>query len=286
MTPTNPETSQAALPTTLVDFGCLSEQFDAFLFDAFGVLNLGNIAILGASERVNTLRRAGKSVRVVSNSASEPKSALAEKLRSMGFSWLPEEIITSRDVLIENLGHSPRSGCWGVMAADNADLSDLPLTTQLLKDEIAHYHSVDGFIFLGSATWNDGRQAMLTKALLTHPRPVLVANPDRLAPREYGFSREPGHYADELVKAGIRDIHFFGKPYPGIFRLALASLPNNIPASRVVMVGDTLHTDILGAQGAGLCSVLVTSHGLSQGNAIGRDPLAPLTLPNWIVENI
>ncbi len=39
---------------------------------------------------------------------------------------------------------------------------------------------------------------MLTKALLTHPRPVPVATPDRLAPREYGFSREPGYYADEL----------------------------------------------------------------------------------------
>ena len=50
------------------------------------------------------------------------------------------------------------------------------------------------------------------------------------------------------------------------------------------MVGDTLHTDILGGRAAGLATVLVAGHGLFR----GHDPLPFIERsgirPDWIVE--
>ncbi|MGI9389212.1 MAG: TIGR01459 family HAD-type hydrolase, partial [Boseongicola sp.] len=50
----------------------LVPHFDVFLLDAFGVLNVGESAIPGALDRVDSLRNAGKHVVVVSNAASYP----------------------------------------------------------------------------------------------------------------------------------------------------------------------------------------------------------------------
>jgi len=48
----------------------------------------------------------------------------------------------------------------------------------------------------------------------------------------------------------------YRKPHPRIFEMALAHW--NIPASRALMVGDSLEADIMGAQGAGLFGIWIT----------------------------
>ncbi len=52
-------------------------------------------------------------------------------------------------------------------------------------------------------------------------------------------------------------------------------------ATRVAMVGDTLHTDVLGGRAAGIGSVLVTGHGLFA----GRDT-APYITRSGIVPDV
>lgn len=103
----------------------------------------------------------------------------------------------------------------------------------------------------------------LIASLRTRPRIVLLANPDLAAPREGFFSIEPGHIAQQLIAAVNMPLHAFGKPYKSIFQLALSSLPKDIYPDQVLMIGDTLHTDILGGRFAGLETALVTRQGLS-----------------------
>jgi hypothetical protein len=50
----------------------IADQFDVFLLDAFGVLNIGETAIPGVVDRVNGLRARGKQVMVVTNAARLP----------------------------------------------------------------------------------------------------------------------------------------------------------------------------------------------------------------------
>jgi ribonucleotide monophosphatase NagD (HAD superfamily) len=64
--------------------------------------------------------------------------------------------------------------------------------------------------------------------------------------------------------AGMK-VFYYGKPFPEIFNTALKSLGNANPA-RTVMVGDTLETDILGANRAGIGSCLTLAHGITARN--------------------
>jgi len=96
---------------------------------------------------------------------------------------------------------------------------------------------------------------------------LLRPNPPRdlAAPRDDGFSVEPGHYGHQIADLYPDRVRFFGKPFPEVYDLVEATLPD-IPADRIAMCGDTLHTDILGAQARGWRSVLVTRDGLFAGH--------------------
>ncbi|WP_327284126.1 HAD hydrolase-like protein [Ruegeria halocynthiae] len=59
----------------------------------------------------------------------------------------------------------------------------------------------------------------------------------------------------------MKDIKFLGKPFPEVFRVAEESLAG-ISRDRIVMCGDTLHTDILGATARGWRTVLVERDGM------------------------
>lgn len=169
----------------------IADRFDVFLLDAFGVLNIGETAIPETGDRIAALRQAGKRVLVVSNAAGLPHAALIEKYTRLGYDFAPDDVITSRTALLAELKHHS-STHWGVMASRNAGLhlsGDMTLT--VLDDDPAPYASVDGFLLVGAMDWNETRQAHLEAALRDRPRPVLVGNPDIVAPRDSGFSNEP-----------------------------------------------------------------------------------------------
>jgi glycerol-1-phosphatase len=100
-----------------------------------------------------------------------------------------------------------------------------------------------------------------------------------VAPREHGLSREPGHYAHLIGCETEIWPEFLGKPFSDIFDIALERIGRNVDPSRVLMVGDTPHTDILGGQLAGHATALVTGYGLmaglDTGHAIDRCGIVP-----------
>lgn len=262
----------------LPDLGPLANRYDVFVFDAFGVLNAGDRALPSAPARWRELRASGRTLLVVSNAASLPKPALCAKYQAMGFDILPDELVSSRDTLLEALRLAqPRQ--WGVLAPAGADLSDLPVAATLLGDDPRAYARAEGFLWLGSAGWSAERQAMLRGALREWPRPLWVANPDLVAPRDHGFSLEPGYYATELEAAGDAVPRYFGKPYPEIYQLALSRLAATPAPRSVLMLGDTLHTDVLGARIMGWDAALLVgpgaSHGLDLEWAASHTGLAP-----------
>lgn len=256
----------------------LAEDFDVFLLDAFGVLNIGETAISGTAERIASLKAAGKSVLVVSNAAGLPHAGLMEKYARLGYDFVPEDVITSRATLLAGL-NGQRGMHWGLMAARSTGLGDLEgLTLTYLEEDPAPYAAVDGFLMIGSAAWTEARQELLEAALMERARPVLVGNPDIVAPREGGFSTEPGHFAHRVADRAEIAPEFFGKPFGNIFDLVFERL-GPVDRSRVLMVGDSLHTDILGAQSAGIASALVTQYGFFSGQdveaAISRSGIVP-----------
>ncbi|MCB1312430.1 MAG: HAD hydrolase-like protein [Sedimentitalea sp.] len=268
------------------DFADIVGPFDLILFDAYGVLNIGETAIPGAAKTIATLRSLGKSVAVVSNSAGYPKNKMMARYARLGFDFAPGEVVTSREALLHRLEGEP-SRRWGAMLNPDADPGEIAaLDCVVLTDDPGDYDLVEGFLLIGSDGWTATRQALLETALRHHPRPVLVGNPDLVAPRETGLSKEPGWFAHRLADGlGIEPV-FLGKPFPDIFDLALARLEHPPAAGRVLMVGDTLHTDILGGNQAGFATALVTAHGALKGLDVADAIRRAAIVPDFIVESI
>jgi HAD superfamily hydrolase (TIGR01450 family) len=263
----------------LPDLSALAADYDAFVLDAFGVLNVGERAIPGAVARMAELRAAGKRLVVLTNGASRPRNAALEKYARLGFDFAEEEVVASRDLAAAAMGAYPEGFLWAGIAPADAGFEDLPGQVRSLAAEPGLLERADGFLFLGSEGWTPARQAVLAAALARRPRPVVVANPDVVAPREDGFSLEPGHFAADLPAP----IAWHGKPHGAAFAAAIARLEaaGPIPRARIAMVGDTPHTDVLGGAAAGLGTVLVAAHGLFR----GLDP-APFIARSGIVPDV
>ena len=244
------------------DLGGLEERYKAFFLDAFGVLNIGEDAIAGAVERIQALRASGHHVRVVSNAGSTPTQGLVNRFARLGFDFAAEEIYCSRDALNYYLKKEPE-GYWGAITPIGAPTDDLRGEFVNLAERPEAMDEVDGIVLLSTINYDFSLTERLIASLSARPRIVLLANPDLAAPREDHFSIEPGFVAQELIKAVNMPLHAFGKPYKSIFQLALSSLPEDVYPDEVLMVGDTLHTDILGARFAGLDTALVVGQGFS-----------------------
>ncbi|CUH48857.1 HAD hydrolase, family IIA [Ruegeria atlantica] len=254
---------------------------DAFVFDAFGVLNVGETPIPGAAERLDQLRDNGHAIRILSNAASYNHDCATEKFRKLGMRVEPEEIITSRDATLRGLDDI----LWGCIAASRDDLSDISADTLRLNSDRSEYDQVEGILFLSTEIWTSERQGILTESLLANPRPVVIANADIAAPRDHGFSLEPGHFGHMLIDKGLTNINFFGKPFPEVFEMVKESLVGVAP-SRIAMCGDTLHTDILGAAAQGWRTVLVERDGMFCGVDVSDFCTRSALVPTWRLSRI
>ena len=245
----------------------LADRYDAFILDGYGVINVGPEPIPGIGDTIRTLRAAGREVMVLTNGAGRPSRATAHRYAGWGLDMPERLVVSSRDALEAALAMRRRPGLWGVMALPDSALETLPVETALLEDDEALYRRVDGFIFIRSGGWSTARHLLFAQALRESPRPVLVANPDVSAPYPgRRLSAEPGYWALRIeAETGVRCAPY-GKPFAPAFELALSRLgAAGARRERVAMVGDGLHTDILGGLAAGLGTVLVTDHGLLKG---------------------
>lgn len=89
---------------------------------------------------------------------------------------------------------------------------------------------------------------------------LLCANPDVVVDR--GETREwcAGALAELYTEMGGESL-YFGKPHPPIYDLARKrydALPDAKPDPRIIAIGDGIRTDILGALGEGIDSLMIT----------------------------
>lgn len=259
-----------------------AEHYDGFILDAFGVLNVGETAIPGAVARMADLRARGKSLTVLTNAASYTRAQILAKYHRLGFDFTAAEVVTSRDTAVARLNAIAPDARWAAISAAGDSFDDIPATVIDAIANSAAFDEADAILFLSTARWTDTLQSRLAEALARTPRPLVIANPDLVAPREDGLSLEPGLYAHALLDALPLEVHWFGKPFAYAFEDAIARA--GLPAHRLAMVGDTLHTDTLGGAAAGCGTVLVTHHGLFKGHDTSPYIARSGIVPDIIVE--
>ena len=226
----------------------LADHYDVYWFDAFGVLNVGPQPIPGAIEAVAALRQRGKQVFVLSNAASVSKPNMVKRFAGLGFDFAAGEIVTSRDAVLDALAAYPRDFLWGLIGLDHSQEDLDARGVRYLHQSAPDFHDApDGYLFLATAHWDDAQQQRFLAALTARPRPVILGNPDLIAPMPEHTSVEPGSYVLTLPDEHFAHVHVCG-------------LAHFDPA-RTLMCGDTLHTDILGGNAFGVRTALLTAHG-------------------------
>jgi ribonucleotide monophosphatase NagD (HAD superfamily) len=102
--------------------------------------------------------------------------------------------------------------------------------------------------------------AALLEEFLEKEKPILIANPDIFAPGQSNDSFQrisviTQGCLGQFYEARGGKVIYMGKPYPEIFEFA-KSYVKDVDNSRIVMIGDTPWTDILGANHMGIGSIM------------------------------
>lgn len=238
-------------------FSVLSERYDAFLLDLWGVVHDGTQIYPGARECLERLHAGGKKVVFLSN-APRRAHKVAKVLAGYGVeeNWYTG-IVSSGEVGFHALerGELPYGKRYYYIGPErDADMMDgldfTPVPTVAGCDFILNL----GFGSEGEAT--EQFHPVLQEAARLK-KPMLCLNPDLEVVKITG-ERYPcaGAIAREFENLG-GNAAYFGKPYPQVYAMALRLL-GDVERGKVLVVGDSLHHDIAGANRVGIQSTLVT----------------------------
>lgn len=253
-------------PLERLTFHALIERHAGILFDAYGVLVDAAGALPGAAEAIAALTKRRQPFLVVTNDASRSPHRAAQRYQRLGLAITPDQVLSSgmligpalrahglvgkRAVVLgtgDSAGYVREVGIE-VMPANRSDPADAVV--------IADEGGVDSLAVLDE---------LLSMILAAHaagrPPVLLLANPDLIYPAGGGtFGFTAGALAQLIERAltlvlGDEAPRFevLGKPATVHFENALT----RIGTREVVMLGDTLHTDIAGARAVGIASGLL-----------------------------
>ena len=275
----------------------LLERYDAFCFDGYGTLyNRGSFVYPGAMDWFKMLRRAGKHLRLVTNAASDVDEVLARDADKRGFDFSTEETISSGSLLkdlcaeLRSRGLKLREVYYIGRETGKHVLDACGITAVEMDAEPA-----EPIVAISSAKDTPETYARAVKILQKPGAILLVLNSDAWAPKipdENGVTvREPvsGALSERLRRDSMCDAnggkgcatYYLGKPFPAIWERVKASLP---PNARVLMIGDTLGTDVYGAKIAGFDSALVVGRNVPA-EELEADEAVLRIKPDWYLES-
>ncbi|MBP8215750.1 MAG: TIGR01459 family HAD-type hydrolase [Propionivibrio sp.] len=235
----------------------VTERYDAFLIDQWGVLHDGRAPYAGAVDCLRRLVDAGKSVILISNSGRRAVES-EQRLNRLGIpATCYSHLVTSGEI------------AWRMLAAGEGFCGALVGTRCALfaSDRMSHF--ADGLPIILSRpeaadfillTGMDDTRPIadyerLVELGALRELPLVCANPDlaRITPAglKPGAGAIAAHYA---ARGGV--VHYVGKPHRAIYAYCLGLLTGQ-SVGRTLAVGDSLHHDIAGGAAAGVDTLLV-----------------------------
>ena len=253
------------------DVARLAAPYSTILCDIWGVVHDGGQLLPGAAARLAGWKREGKTIILVTN-APRPATTIRTGLDALGLSRASYDFITSSgEAGIAALVDPPRG--VGFLGTDE-DRADLVAHGVVLADDF------DEVACTGLPT--PGGRAEDYRDLLGRwtGRGVTLhcLNPDREAIHRGRREACAGALAD-LYEALGGHVIWYGKPHSAIYAHALR-LAGDPPLDRVLAVGDSLVTDMLGAARFGIDALFV-SHGLHRGEPFPPEFAARNGLGEW-----
>lgn len=242
----------------------LSDRYDLAMFDLDGVLYVGDRAVPGAAAAVGRARAAGMRVAFVTNNASRPLLAVAERLQRLGIDAGVADVVTSAQaaarVLRERLGPGARVHVLGGSG----------LIEALRAESLEPAQDYDGVQAIVSGygpdvLWRDVMQAAVR---IRDGLWWVASNADLTIPTDFGLA--PGHGVQVRMLeqfSGVTPV-IAGKPAPPLLQETI----RRVGGHRPLMVGDRLDTDIEGAQQVAVDSLLVLTGVTGLTELVGAPP--------------
>lgn len=216
------------------------------IFDVDGVLEFQGKVYPGAVETIDVLRDRGIVLRFLTNSTLKSRRSCADRLRKAGFQVLEEEIITAAYATAMYLkGLKPHS-CWVMLDREGLDeFKEFEQDTENPE-----------YIVVG-----DNRSRFdfkhLNKALrLVLKGAKLIGMQSELVDTGMGEAElDVGSWVGMLERAAGVRATYIGKPSSYVFELMMKTM--GLQKREVLMVGDRVSTDVEGAKGFGIRTVLL-----------------------------
>lgn len=278
-TTTDMTTQQPETARIVTDFPALAGNYDALILDIWGVLYDGAALYDGIVDTLKLLRERGQPVCLLSNSPHRA-DGIVEKLAGFGVSPdLYDGIMTSGESAHTALrerdcpDHAALGRKYFALDEERSDilfgldleLVDTPEDGEFLFNTSLIYDVGDRGRELAEEKYGETLKRCLDAGL-----DMICANPDLVVNTGPVLSACSGMAAEVYKDMGGKVI-YHGKPHAPVYDRVLKIL-GHPDKSRVLAVGDGLHTDIAGANAQGIDCLFITAgiHGHEVLDAPGR----------------
>jgi HAD superfamily hydrolase (TIGR01459 family) len=274
-------------PAFIDSFAPLAASYDVILSDVWGVVHNGIVATAPACDALARFRADGGTVMLITNAprAAHVVQQFCDKVH------VPREaydgIVSSGDVTRDVIVHRRGERVFHI-----GPKRDVSVFSELGIEAFAPAESADYVVCTG--LFDDDRENPENyRALLTqlHARGLMMvcANPDLVVERGDRLVYCAGAVADLYGSLG-GEVLYAGKPHRPIYEAALAkaaAVRGRVPAlGRVLAIGDSVRTDLTGANAFGIDCLFVTA-GIHAEELGGRDsPDAALLAQKFTAANV
>ncbi len=246
-------------------FKSILPKYKAVFFDAFGVLKNYKGLLPGIENTFDYLKEHGQDYYIVTNDASRSPKQLAESYHKLGLYIITEDrIISSGMITKEYIDLKVDGGIVAYLGTKNSahylegnGIKLLPVN----EIDDSNIGDVNALVLLDDEGFDWFEDLNKTVNLLRKRTiPAIVANTDNTYPvTKNDVAIAIGGVATMLESILGRKFIRFGKPDTQMFMFAYETLRQKMDINKkeILMVGDTLHTDILGGNKFGLDTALV-----------------------------
>ena len=225
-------------------------KYDLFFIDVWGVLHNGIDLFHNSVEVLDKLEENKKDYILLTN-APRPNKTVIEFLKKMGLDKKKaQHVYTSGQAALDQLKTMNTKKFFHV-----GPPRDFDLFKTFENQKVESIDSCDFLLCTGLFDSHQGDLEYYEKLFLNHTeKKMICTNPDLIVDR--GEVREfcAGTIAKIFEKLG-GEVKYFGKPYPEIYKKAF----DNPKGKKVICIGDSLNTDIKGANMQNFDSLLISS---------------------------
>ena len=274
------------------DFFEVARRYKVLFFDAYGVLKNSRGILEGIDRTFDFLLESDIDFYIVTNDASRSPQRLAAAYIEQGLAMVDaNRIISSGMLATEYLRLKVKTGSVAYLGTEASAhyLQEVGLDTLSIADvDLDQCEDINALVFLDDEGFDWNRDInKIVNLLRKRNIPAIVANTDRSYPvssKEVAVAI--GGVADMVEAITGRRFIKFGKPDAQMFIFAYdhSQRAQEVGKEQILMVGDTLTTDILGGNKFGIDTALVLS-GNTLRESAAEQIHATGIIPDYICES-